>query len=117
MRCFFHPTAEAVGVCVSCGKAICQECLKTVDDRGYCPPCFETGPFDWFDFRFGFRDFGRAFKDLFFTLDRCPKCKRSVRPDFRFCPHCQTPLRENCPNCNRPLKPDWVACPYCGQRR
>jgi len=39
MRCFYHPSAEAVGVCVGCGKAICRECLVEREGRSYCREC------------------------------------------------------------------------------
>ena len=30
MRCFYHPDREAVGVCKSCQRGICPECLSDV---------------------------------------------------------------------------------------
>ncbi|MFQ6091078.1 MAG: zinc ribbon domain-containing protein [bacterium] len=117
MRCHAHPEVEAMGVCMGCGRAICGQCRKAMNDKNLCPSCFEAGPFDRFDFRFGFKDFGKAFKDFIFMAGRCPNCDRFIRHDFKVCPYCQTSLRVNCSECNRTLEPDWVVCPYCGQKR
>ena len=45
----------------------------------------------------------------------CPACKRRVSPDFLYCPHCRTKLRDECENCGRPVSVRWAACPYCGK--
>lgn len=116
MKCFNHPDVEAVGVCVRCGKAVCKECQRIAEGKVFCPSCFEEGPSDWFDFRFAFKDFGKAFREFVFPTGRCPHCGRSIRKDFKVCPYCQTPLKIKCPNCSRSLEPDWVACPYCGHK-
>ena len=29
MKCFYHPSAEAVCVCVECGRALCPECTES----------------------------------------------------------------------------------------
>ena len=39
MKCYNHPDREAVGVCVGCGKAVCQECAVEVDGKIYCKDC------------------------------------------------------------------------------
>ena len=44
----------------------------------------------------------------------CPACKRRVSPEFLYCPHCRTKLRDECENCGRPVSVRWAACPYCG---
>ena len=46
----------------------------------------------------------------------CPSCKRRTNPDFLFCPHCRTKLRDECDNCGRPISVRWAACPYCGKQ-
>jgi RNA polymerase subunit RPABC4/transcription elongation factor Spt4 len=46
----------------------------------------------------------------------CPSCKRRVSPEFLFCPHCRTKLRDECENCGRPISVRWAACPYCGKQ-
>lgn len=46
----------------------------------------------------------------------CPSCKRRVSPDFLYCPHCRTKLRDECENCGRPISVRWAACPYCGKQ-
>jgi hypothetical protein len=43
MNCYIHPDREAAGTCVGCGKFICSECTKTVQDRNYCPACLQSG--------------------------------------------------------------------------
>ncbi|MGB7537995.1 MAG: DUF4190 domain-containing protein [Anaerolineales bacterium] len=43
MNCYAHPDREAAGTCIGCGKFICAECAKTVQDRNYCPACLQTG--------------------------------------------------------------------------
>ena len=45
----------------------------------------------------------------------CPSCKRRVSPDYLYCPHCRTKLRDECENCGRPISVRWAACPYCGK--
>ena len=46
--------------------------------------------------------------------DVCPHCQNKVEPDFRVCPVCRTPLKEQCPSCERLTQLSWQACPYCG---
>ncbi len=46
----------------------------------------------------------------------CPSCKRRVQPDYLYCPHCRTKLRDECDNCGRPISVRWAACPYCGKQ-
>ena len=36
MRCFTHPEAEAVGICMSCGKGLCAECAEEYEGSLYC---------------------------------------------------------------------------------
>jgi threonine/homoserine/homoserine lactone efflux protein len=40
MRCFYHPTTDAVAACKSCGKGLCPDCAtdlgKGVACRGRC---------------------------------------------------------------------------------
>ncbi len=44
---------------------------------------------------------------------KCPKCKKTVQSDFKFCPHCRAPLF--CINCLYPiLDRKWKSCPKCG---
>jgi RNA polymerase subunit RPABC4/transcription elongation factor Spt4 len=44
----------------------------------------------------------------------CPACRRAVRDDFVFCPHCSTELRHACTTCHRLVDMRWEVCPYCG---
>jgi len=39
INCFKHPDREAAGMCVSCGKPFCEECLSEVDGKNYCKTC------------------------------------------------------------------------------
>jgi hypothetical protein len=39
MKCAYHPKAEAVGRCVSCGRLVCAECKVELEGRIYCNPC------------------------------------------------------------------------------
>ncbi|HLA19711.1 MAG TPA: zinc ribbon domain-containing protein [Dehalococcoidia bacterium] len=47
----------------------------------------------------------------------CPSCRRLTDKDFRYCPACQTQLKDACAKCERLLSFSWVACPYCGTTR
>ena len=42
MRCYYHPKEEAVAICMSCGKGICQQCTVLVEGNSYCRTCVET---------------------------------------------------------------------------
>jgi len=47
------------------------------------------------------------------TEIKCPKCRKKVQADFKFCPHCRYPLF--CINCGYPIRDrKWKACPKCG---
>jgi hypothetical protein len=43
MKCYYHPTQEALAVCKSCGKGICQNCLVEISNTSYCKTCVEQG--------------------------------------------------------------------------
>lgn len=34
MKCYYHPQADAVGICKSCSKGICPECTTDVGGNG-----------------------------------------------------------------------------------
>lgn len=36
MNCFNHPDQPAIGLCKSCGKALCRECITEVPDGLAC---------------------------------------------------------------------------------
>ena len=36
MKCFNHPTVDAVAICKNCYKALCKECLVELDDGIAC---------------------------------------------------------------------------------
>jgi hypothetical protein len=42
MRCYYHPKEEAVAICMSCGKGICQQCTVLVEGNSHCRTCVET---------------------------------------------------------------------------
>lgn len=44
----------------------------------------------------------------------CLVCRKPVRDDFLFCPHCNTELRGSCVACHRLVDLQWDVCPYCG---
>lgn len=43
MKCYEHPTIEAVATCTNCGKAICQTCSVDVAGRLFCQRCIAAG--------------------------------------------------------------------------
>ena len=44
----------------------------------------------------------------------CLACRKPVRDDFLFCPHCSVELRGSCVACHRLVDLRWDVCPYCG---
>ncbi len=43
MKCYTHPDVEAVGTCVSCGKAVCTGCAVDVAGKIHCQRCVAVG--------------------------------------------------------------------------
>ena len=41
MQCAAHPDRETEKTCNECGKAICEECARTVSENVYCESCLE----------------------------------------------------------------------------
>ena len=41
MKCGYHPEREAVGVCVGCGRGICEFCKTIINAKMHCPSCIE----------------------------------------------------------------------------
>lgn len=39
LSCYIHTGQPAVGVCVSCGQAICGECRVPIQGKNYCKRC------------------------------------------------------------------------------
>lgn len=39
MKCFMHPSKEAISVCKKCGKAMCADCSSYTGHSGICPVC------------------------------------------------------------------------------
>ena len=116
MKCFNHAKKEAVGVCVRCGKALCDDCRNFIHGKIFCADCRSESFFDWFDFSFGFKDFGKAMKEWAFTIEKCPQCGKLVKNDFVICPYCQVNLKTNCKSCGRSVERNWIACPFCGKK-
>ncbi|MBI3664596.1 MAG: Flp pilus assembly complex ATPase component TadA [Acidobacteria bacterium] len=44
---------------------------------------------------------------------RCPKCSALVTAEFSTCPSCLHVLKCVCHSCKQELKPDWKICPFC----
>lgn len=42
MKCSVHLEREAVGTCVECGLAFCEECKVVISNKNYCKKCVET---------------------------------------------------------------------------
>jgi len=43
MKCWVHPKEDAVAVCKSCGKGVCQNCAISISGDLYCKSCVESG--------------------------------------------------------------------------
>ena len=44
--CNNHPDKEATGMCVSCGKPYCADCLVDVGGKMHCKDCLANSDFD-----------------------------------------------------------------------
>jgi hypothetical protein len=44
----------------------------------------------------------------------CPQCGLTVSSRFNYCPSCQCTLCPNCPLCRREVRPEDRFCPHCG---
>ncbi len=112
---------EAVGICQSCGRGVCETCQVLKWGQVLCHECAErirTGG-TWFSFRFSIPPFERLWEELEeairFSFGRvCPECGRAVEPDFIACPYCGATLRKRCPSCERRVRAGWRYCPHCG---
>jgi hypothetical protein len=51
MNCFTHSHAAAVGVCATCGKAVCHACVGQDTPRLVCRSCIERGSVMGVDYR------------------------------------------------------------------
>jgi hypothetical protein len=43
MRCDVHPSSDAVGTCVYCGRGVCDQCKVRLYDKVHCKECVEAG--------------------------------------------------------------------------
>jgi len=41
--CFFHPESRAVTPCQECGRFLCSLCDLEIDQKHFCPQCFQAG--------------------------------------------------------------------------
>jgi len=41
MECCNHPDREAQGICVTCGKPYCTDCLVRLNEKNYCKDCLK----------------------------------------------------------------------------
>ena len=41
MKCFNQINTDAVGIFAECGKTICKDCTRLIDDILYCKQCVE----------------------------------------------------------------------------
>ncbi len=39
MKCFYHPEKDGVGLCSSCGKSACRECIEDIRGSMLCKGC------------------------------------------------------------------------------
>lgn len=42
MKCSIHLEREAIGTCVECGLAFCEECKVIISNKNYCKKCVEV---------------------------------------------------------------------------
>ncbi|MDW8026802.1 MAG: zinc ribbon domain-containing protein [Armatimonadota bacterium] len=121
MRCYEHRDIEAIGVCQSCGRGVCESCQTMRQGQILCIGCAERvrAGGAWFTFRFSVPNLEQIWEELsemvkvsFGTV--CPECGRAVQPDFVACPYCGAALKKRCPNCERRVRGNWRYCPNCG---
>ena len=43
MNCYVHPSVNAVGTCVNCGRGVCEQCATVVNGKLYCKDCASSG--------------------------------------------------------------------------
>jgi len=48
------------------------------------------------------------------TQVNCPECGELISPEFKFCPFCQTQLKDKCPNCGATVQTWMHYCTACG---
>ncbi len=121
MRCYEHREKEAVGVCQSCGRGVCEECQQVRFGQVLCPSCAERARAGggWFTFRFRLPPIEQLWEEVEELVRgavgaTCPECGRTVQPEFVACPYCGAALKKRCPSCERRLRPGWRYCPHCG---
>ena len=42
MKCAYHWEADAIGICVGCGRAVCMNCSVLLMNRTYCQACADA---------------------------------------------------------------------------
>ncbi|MHA1129690.1 MAG: zinc ribbon domain-containing protein [Candidatus Helarchaeota archaeon] len=137
---------DEVLACEWCGTpSHDSELIKYVKSNGCCPSCGESlRPYSRNSMKTVTHD---LFKEFLYSapkkipllkihytdkpltqstpskLIQCPKCHRPISPDWKFCRHCGTRLRQEpgttvqkvvCPRCGRQVKKTWKFCKLCG---
>ena len=51
MNCYVHQRVPAVGLCVSCQKALCPDCVGADTPRLVCRTCLTRGATFGFEYR------------------------------------------------------------------
>jgi RNA polymerase subunit RPABC4/transcription elongation factor Spt4 len=46
----------------------------------------------------------------------CTVCSQPLRPSYYFCPYCRAVLTLRCPKCKRLIESDWKFCAYCAEK-
>ena len=41
MKCFNHRDIDAIGICINCGRAVCEKCYSIKGSKIYCKSCFD----------------------------------------------------------------------------
>lgn len=49
-------------------------------------------------------------------LGYCAKCGFEVDPDFMYCPHCGSQVRNRCEKCESLIEKTYLYCPRCGEK-
>ena len=138
--------SDHVLACELCGSpAHTEHILKHVKQEGYCPACGEnlkyhikaslkTITHDLFKssinaFSAKVHALQIYYKDqlieqpIIHMKTECPRCKRTISPDWKFCRSCGAKLEHvetqkvemrSCARCGRQIKSTWKFCKICG---
>jgi len=42
-KCVVHQSRDAIAICTTCGKGVCDVCRTGLGEKTYCPSCFNKG--------------------------------------------------------------------------